>query len=87
MADKILTDSEIFEHSIAAVNGTGRFSRFQVFVGVMISMMFMSNNHIFYAIPTLVMFPKYVCDDTIVGECDHVAHCDNPLHVEVDWSD
>ena len=53
----------------------------------MVSMMFMSCNHMFYSIPMLVMFPKYICDESIVGDCDHVAHCEHPAHVTVDWSD
>ncbi|TNV79478.1 hypothetical protein FGO68_gene17792 [Halteria grandinella] len=33
------------------------------------------------------MFPKYKCDESITGDCDHVAHCDQPLHVSIDWAD
>jgi MFS family permease len=49
--------------------------------------LFITNNHLFYSIPLLVMFPKYTCPDAI-APCDAEARCHyGPSIVKIDWSD
>lgn len=46
---------------------------------------FTTNNHFFYSLPLLVMYPKYKCSDPLIN-CDHEAYCLNKESVSVDWS-
>ena len=49
-------------------------------------MLFITNNHFFYALPLLLKEPKYVCPPEI-EHCDSKAYCEDPSNVYVDWTD
>lgn len=49
----------------------------------MFTFSFITNGHIFYALPFLELFPDYNCPSDITV-CDHVAKCNDP-RVTVNW--
>ena len=47
---------------------------------------FITNGHLLYSLPLLVLYPKYKClDDSIT--CDHHAYCEDKTKVQIDWDD
>ena len=46
--------------------------------------MFISPNHVLYALPFLELFPAYVCPES-KPECTREDHCRDPQGFPVDW--
>ena len=72
-----------FEYAITKAGGFGRFQAFASFVFTCI---FITNGHTFYAIPLLVMYPKYYGCGKDEG-CTHLDFCENPQNTKIDWTD
>jgi MFS family permease len=72
-----------FEHAIRKAGGFGRFQAFASFVFTCI---FITNGHTFYAIPLLVMYPKYFGCGREEG-CTHLDYCEDPLKTMIDLED
>ncbi len=54
----------------------GGFGRFQILATFTFTFVFVTNGHLFYSLPLLVLYPKYKCTDDLM-KCDHVAYCNN----------
>ena len=67
--------------SDSVIDMAGGFGRFQILASVIFTLVFITNGHLFYAIPFLVMFPKYMDNKT------HTDYCHDKLGVSVNWGD
>lgn len=75
------TPSEEFDEILQA---TGGFGRFQVFSSMVFVFLFMTTNHLFYSLPLLVMFPRYLAPSG--EETTPAAYCLDKQNVTIDWS-
>jgi hypothetical protein len=67
---------------------SGGFGRFQAFAAATFIMVFITNAHIFYSIPYLVLFPHYKCPADY-KVCDYTVACGDPNIVvdkDYEWS-
>ena len=88
MAPLMIEEKSDSNHKVdfeEAMIRTGGFGKFQAFASFVFICIFITNNHTFYAIPLLVMFPKYYgCGKE---DCTHVDYCEDPINTKIDWSD
>jgi len=61
-----------------------RVGRFQYFLTATLLVIFISPNHVLYALPFLELFPAYICPES-KPECSREDHCRDPLAFPVDW--
>ena len=89
LQQKEIPQKEVKNEFDEILSFSGGFGRFQVMSSIVFVILFATTNHLFYALPLLVMYPKYDCSSiglTSQQQCNHESYCNNKGSVTIDWT-